>query len=367
LDLKNRVMTSASDSTTLSRRIGWGLRGALITADVLLSTACHSLFLLLLKPLMCRLLGREDLYWRIEGFLFERIFGHVATWTHTAGYRLCLHGDAIPSQAYSSRTLVICNHVSTADVPTLFYLWVNSHPCPIPNLWWVMDMLFKWTPFGWVSQVHRDHFILQGKETRQGTLAEFSRSVARTYLQLPRNWCVIFPEGGFHYKRIAASNRFAEKHGLPPMDHVTYPRVGAIYAFAEALRTASPADGAGLDYIIDMTIGYQDNKPHGLDDIVLGWSKSSTVHVNQRVFNVSKDAVPLESSDELLTWLYSRWQEKNSQLDEFYRTGEFPTTRHCPVEFHWPNIILGYLVSAGYIYLMYRLVCFVFVVFGLLF
>ena len=39
-----------------------------------------------------------------------------------------------------------------------------------------------------------------------------------------RRWLTIFPEGGFKYKRVANSRRFAEKNNLPDLEHCTYPR-----------------------------------------------------------------------------------------------------------------------------------------------
>ena len=44
-----------------------------------------------------------------------------------------------------------------------------------------------------------------------------------------RQWLIIFPEGGFKYKRLANSNRFAEKNNLPKTSFVTYPRHHGIY------------------------------------------------------------------------------------------------------------------------------------------
>ena len=39
-----------------------------------------------------------------------------------------------------------------------------------------------------------------------------------------RRWLTIFPEGGFKYKRLANSRRFAEKNELEQLEHCTYPR-----------------------------------------------------------------------------------------------------------------------------------------------
>ena len=45
-----------------------------------------------------------------------------------------------------------------------------------------------------------------------------------------RRWLSIFPEGGFKYKRMANSKRFAQKQGLPDLEHCTYPRHYGMYS-----------------------------------------------------------------------------------------------------------------------------------------
>lgn len=63
--------------------------------------------------------------------------------------RLCL----------DSRTLVLVNHQSTADVPMLMACF-NAKKGVLPNIMWIMDRVFKFTNFGIVSIIHEDFFIL---------------------------------------------------------------------------------------------------------------------------------------------------------------------------------------------------------------
>lgn len=46
---------------------------------------------------------------------------------------------------------------------------------------------------------------------------------------------VLFPEGGFLHKRREVSQRYAEKHNLPQLKHVSLPRVGALKAIFSVL------------------------------------------------------------------------------------------------------------------------------------
>lgn len=68
-------------------------------------------------------------------------------------------GDDV-SDLVSEHALVISNHQSTADVPILFYSLTNKGDVA-NHVYWIMDYIFKFTNFGWVSICHGDFFILQ--------------------------------------------------------------------------------------------------------------------------------------------------------------------------------------------------------------
>lgn len=66
--------------------------------------------------------------------------------------------DLTPCQEKGTRTLILANHQSTADVP-LFMACFNAKPDVLPNIMWIMDRVFKFTNFGIVSVLHRDFFV----------------------------------------------------------------------------------------------------------------------------------------------------------------------------------------------------------------
>ena len=68
-------------------------------------------------------------------------------------------GDDL-SDAMNEESLLISNHQSTADVPTLMYCLQNKNKV-IDRILWIMDILFKPTHFGWVSNYRGDFFIKQ--------------------------------------------------------------------------------------------------------------------------------------------------------------------------------------------------------------
>lgn len=69
-----------------------------------------------------------------------------------------LGDDISPCQARDTRTLIIANHQSTADVPLLMACF-SAKPDILPNIMWIMDRVFKFTNFGIVSVLHQDFFI----------------------------------------------------------------------------------------------------------------------------------------------------------------------------------------------------------------
>ncbi|XP_055596846.1 acyl-CoA:lysophosphatidylglycerol acyltransferase 1-like isoform X1 [Uranotaenia lowii] len=77
-----------------------------------------------------------------------------------------------------------------------------------------------------------------------------------------------------------------------------------------------------LEYILDVTIGYPNGKPLDLPTIVHGMRNPCQTYLFYRLYR-SAD-VPRDS-ESLTQWLYERFYEKEKMLEEFYRTGAFPS------------------------------------------
>lgn len=59
-------------------------------------------------------------------------------------------------------TVVICNHQSTADVPLLMRVISDHNKRQLARrVCWIMDDIFRFLPFGWISLIHGDFFIKQ--------------------------------------------------------------------------------------------------------------------------------------------------------------------------------------------------------------
>lgn len=71
-----------------------------------------------------------------------------------------------------------------------------------------MDVMFRWTPFGIIGNMHGDYFIKQGKATRDKELQRLRDHLNNVFWDRDRRLVILFPEGGFYYNRVESSQRF---------------------------------------------------------------------------------------------------------------------------------------------------------------
>ncbi len=76
-----------------------------------------------------------------------------------------------------------------------------------------------------------------------------------------------------------------------------------------------------LKWVVDMTIGYPENKTFNLQTAMMGTRKPFVITVHYRKFPI--EDVPLET-DALTRWVYKRFEEKEEMLSFFYEHGRFP-------------------------------------------
>jgi len=333
----------------------WILRVIWVTLNNLYAIPASLVWLALFSPLA---LVQPELFWQIEEILFSWLLTMVACWTWSAGYEVAESGADL-DLLKKENLLMMPNHQSTADVPLLMTIF-SSRVGFCNKVMWIMDKVFKFTNFGVVSWMHDDFFILAGRDHRDTSLVHLKRHLSEVFIPKQRKYLVVFPEGGFLHKRREASNRFAAKLGLPPMEHCTLPRTGALdvimaeigpwsqlqnlnpdkeqaegdtedkteeKAIVEEKQGEETAKKGNLKYIVDVTVAYPEGKPLDLQSIVTGWRKPCLTHVHYRVFPISD--LP-RSSEELKNWMIRLYQEKEELLGTFYRTGEFPYNQFDP-------------------------------------
>lgn len=320
---------------------------------------------------------RPHLYWRLEGVLFSWLLNMVGMLSYAAKYEIVEMGDRV-DHLLERRCLLVANHQSTGDVPLLMNAFTApSYGEAANHAMWIMDSMFRWTNFGLVSQLHRDFFIECGRAKRDKSVEELRHALYTHYLYPGRRWLLLFPEGGFLHKRQEASRRFAEKNGLPNLKHVTLPRIGAAQAILHSLApsinnhtgstcapsiiaepkpkqncSATVANGsvsvesvaarAGdisassartvnisassprangvvssqLEYLIDLTIAYPDQKrPLNLWSIMSASRKPCRIIFYYRVYPISQ--VPRDK-DGLTEWFYQLFYDKERMLSAYY-------------------------------------------------
>uniref|UniRef100_A0A1B6INK0 Phospholipid/glycerol acyltransferase domain-containing protein n=1 Tax=Homalodisca liturata TaxID=320908 RepID=A0A1B6INK0_9HEMI len=291
----------------------------------------YAVWMVILAPLKRY---HPELYWRIEGTFFHWLLAMVSMWSWSAGYDIVEVGDDI-RRCTEDRTLVIANHQSTADVPMLMATF-NPRANVLPNIMWIMDRVFKFTNFGFVSVIHEDFFILSGRHHRDTAVLKLKKHIRDSYIPLNRKLMVLFPEGGFLRKRREVSQRYALKNNLPVLNHVSLPRMGAMQGIVDVCgcqsdqvspnnNTEVKADYQ-LRWVLDITIAYPEGKPLDLPTIITGWRKPCQTFMFYRLYPGSQ--IPTDT-EELTKWLITRWQEKEQILSTFYSTGQIPVSEYC--------------------------------------
>ncbi|XP_025089152.1 acyl-CoA:lysophosphatidylglycerol acyltransferase 1-like [Pomacea canaliculata] len=325
---------------------------------------------LLLLPLRIMV---PDVYWKIESVLFKGLQAMVVTWLHSGGYGVVEVGDDI-SAVEDSEAVLLCNHQSTADTPLIMIVLWPKGMCS-GKVMWIMDHIFRFTHFGLMSTIRNDFFIRQGKETRsqQGVLLE--EHLKQHYSSSKRKWIILFPEGGFLRKRREASQEYARKNGYPVLQHVTLPRIGALKTILNTLGDGQSFESEHgdmqngmnksqekLKWVVDMTIGYRNGNALDMLGMCVGYIEPQNIHVHFRAYPVSQ--IPQDSED-LLQWLYARYEEKEKLLDHFYQHGVFPPDftggflplkRASQLVFDLGAVILFHLFFIVSVYLQYTFV-----------
>lgn len=312
------------------------LRLIFIVLNNLYSIPVYLMWMLLIRPL--KFIYRP-LYYYIEGTLYSWLLEMVAYWIHSNNVHVHETGDDI-TECHKSHSLVVCNHQSTSDVPLLMY-YLSSKGNVVNKMCWIMNIMFKYTNFGWVSQVHHDFFIKEGKATRDQQIDLLKNYLSKIYIRLNRKWLILFPEGGFFYKRKEVSKKYAAKNDFPKLDHCSLPRTGALQAILSILmpvvtstNSSTPATPQGannlrssihsntghLEWFIDLTILYPNGYALSIFDLICR-RRVEPLHIGfvTRKYDIKKLASL--SEEQFQDWFFGMWKEKDVLMHVFYNEG----------------------------------------------
>jgi len=221
------------------------------------------------------------------------------------GIRIEVTGDALPER---ENAVVFANHQQMGDVVYLMMIARRCHR--LGDLKWMAKASVKYVPgIGW-GLAFLDCLFVKRDWARDRA------SIEATFSKLTRQavplWLVSFPEGTRSTPdKLEKSRAYAQREGLPPLDHLLVPRTKGFVASVRGL-------GGHVAAVYDVTIGYVRGVPT-LWQYIKGYAKVTHLHV--RRFPVAE--LPADD-DGLARWLLDRFEEKDRLLAGFYRDGVVP-------------------------------------------
>lgn len=254
-----------------------------------------------------------------------------------------------------SRAMILSNHQESGDVPAMMNIVAYFNIARTTT--WIIDRMFRWTPFGIVSQWHKDFFSQEGKASRDKVINKLQTHFSTTYFERGHKWLVFFPEGGYVKNRGESARRFAQANNLPPLYNVSTPRATAFVQIVRAFRGEIKPVSEPVEYVVDCTIGYKGPADLCLGDVLRGSYGDKEVHYHFKTYHMSD--LP-KGTEELTSWLYERYAEKEVMMDHFKQHGTFTGSEPTPLYMPRGRILgawLFWLISAVFVYdIYYRII-----------
>jgi 1-acyl-sn-glycerol-3-phosphate acyltransferase len=265
--------------------------------------ACNALQMLtlLVRPLS----GKA---FRAANCLMARAWFNLLSFTlqKVLRVRFVLTGDNLPAR---ENAFVVANHQSQADIPAL--VSAASRYGRAGDLKWFVKYPLKWVPgVGWGMQFLDCIFVKRNwSADKDKILATFAR--LREH-RIPF-WVLSFVEGTrMTPAKLARSQEYQQKAGLPVLRYVMSPRTRGFEATLEGLGTMT-------DAVYDFTIAFEGYRPGcvpGLGALFFGPVDEVHVHVDR--FPLA--AIPA-SREGRVQWITDRFAAKDERLRLFQRKG----------------------------------------------
>eukprot|EP00475_Leptophrys_vorax_P000009 TRINITY_DN10002_c0_g1_i1.p1 TRINITY_DN10002_c0_g1~~TRINITY_DN10002_c0_g1_i1.p1 ORF type:complete len:336 (+),score=85.70 TRINITY_DN10002_c0_g1_i1:572-1579(+) len=283
--------------------------GLLLLIDIIIAFIAFSLLhligiVILRQPKITRRLKNSvaTLYYCHFNIAAERI----------AGVEHVFSGDKLPP---GENVIVICNHIGLFDFAYLFSITEKKGMVGFSKFF-SKDEIKKYPFWGW-GMMLLDYIWVKRDWTEDNTRI---RETFAKQLDNPDEpiGIFIFPEGRrLTPSRLAEAQKFAQEKHLPVLKNVLYPRVKGFRASVKALESM-------VDAVYDVTLGYPKRDFPSVYTYLSGsYSDSLHMHVRRIPLSHFKNM----SEDDVSTWLYNTWKEKDQLLEYFYEHGEFPGAR----------------------------------------
>jgi 1-acyl-sn-glycerol-3-phosphate acyltransferase len=218
-----------------------------------------------------------------------------------------ISGDELPKK---ENVLVTANHQAMTDVTTLFR--VARRQGRIGDLKWFVKDALKYVPgLGWGMLLLDSIFVKRNWKADQERLR---KQLIRFEVDQIPIWTLSFVEGTrLQPHKLEASIEYAKTLGVDPHRHLLLPRTKGFCLTLDSLRSH-------LDAVYDATIGYVEGPPS-----LFQWCRGDVRYVVLHIRRYPMNELPTKS-DELAQWLKDRWYEKDTLLDHFYTTGQWPSS-----------------------------------------
>jgi 1-acyl-sn-glycerol-3-phosphate acyltransferase len=244
-----------------------------------------SLFLLLIN---------RQWFMRFNMQIKDLYCGNVARCALWCGNRLTMLGDAPRRE----NAIVMANHQSMIDI-VLLWIWSQSIGTTGWMKWFAKDIL-KYIPgMGWgllfINTILVKRDWAKDANSIQATFAKVMNG------KLP-TWLAIFPEGTrMKPEKLAASQAYAAKRGMPKFNRVLVPRGKGVFSSLQGL------DGH-IAAVYDVTIQYEEPLPSLTRFFVQG---GFTARLHMKRYDVSQ--IPKKERD-FNQWLFERYEAKEKLL-----------------------------------------------------
>ncbi|XP_063684161.1 acyl-CoA:lysophosphatidylglycerol acyltransferase 1-like [Bolinopsis microptera] len=325
------------------------LRAIFFVFNIFFASILHTLTLIPIYPLK---FISPTLYVTIECFLHSKA-GETFIPVFTLFPKLKIYSDTLSDlePITRKRAMMMVNHQDSGDVPMM--MCIGAYFGLAHTTTWIVDEMFKWTPFGVPSQWHNDFFSREGN--KEVVVKRLKQHFSTTYFDRGLKWLIFFPEGGYLKNRGERARNWAARNNLPVLYNCVLPRTTAFIAITQAFRGEVKAIPEQVEDIVDVTLFYKGPRDLCMTDILMGSYLDTEVYAHFRTYKMCD--LPKEEL-ELQTWLYDRYQEKEDMITRFKENGEFKEGNSFSQIHQSPGRLLGSLVfwyiTAFFVYDLYK-------------
>lgn len=219
------------------------------------------------------------------------------------GVEILQSGDALSGE---ENIFLVANHQAMADIPVV--VAVARRQGRQQDLKWFVKDPLKWVPgIGWGMLFLDCVFVKRNwAADKAKVLATFARLRESSF----PFWVVSFLEGTrIRPAKLAKSQAYAKRQGMPPLQHLLLPRTKGFEATLRGLE-------GKVDALYDCTIAYEGPAPN-LKEL---FCATKRIHVHVRRFSMA--ALPPDDAGRGL-WVNELYRQKDALLTAFYKNGNF--------------------------------------------